>query len=176
MPASRTIAGATPLWQDNGARFSCTSASHSHRFILHPSSTHKQLRAVRHPSIMRTTDENPARVSLPPPLPQGTLSLLDEEHRRTFRRALLNILSTDLAESTYAQILDGLPTAESLRRSWSPLNDHPVHALDHTEVCDGSLERARNLRLAIDFSLLRFDIEVRATKYGDADTCANGEL
>ena len=48
--------------------------------------------------------------------PQASLDALENEHLQTFRRALMNVLSIDVAELTYAQILDGLPTKESLCR------------------------------------------------------------
>lgn len=141
---------------------------HYHLPTFHPTSRSiiSQTSANSPPYFtMRARDESmpgpPERPATPPPpTPSGPLSFLDEEHQRTFRRALLNILSTDLAESTYAQIIDGLPTTKSLRYSWSSVKDHPVHVLDHSEVCDGSLEKARSLRSNIDLSLFRFEDKV----------------
>lgn len=60
-----------------------------------------------------------------PGLPPDSLSsgavaspdLLDKDHLQAFRRALLNILATDLAEFAYAQILDGLPTEQFFNES-----------------------------------------------------------
>lgn len=80
----------------------------------------------------------------PQPGPHTSLDVLDQEHLSTFRRALLNVLSTDVAESTCCQLLDGLPTAESLTEAYFPMLDHPVHELDHAEMCDGGfVEKAR---------------------------------
>lgn len=84
--------------------------------------------------------------SSPGILSGGTLvspSLLDEEHFQEFHRALLNILSTDLAEFNHAQILDGLPTVKSFKESYDYMKGHPVYELDHTKLCPGSLGTAR---------------------------------
>lgn len=44
-----------------------------------------------------------------PPGPQGSLDILGEGHLGTFRLALQNVLSTDVAEYAYVQTLDELP-------------------------------------------------------------------
>lgn len=41
-----------------------------------------------------------------------SLRKLDSSHLDTFTRATCNLLSTDLAIITYAQLIDGLPTEE----------------------------------------------------------------
>ena len=97
----------------------------------------------------------------PPPGPQASLDVLDQEHLRTFRRALLNVLSTDVAAFTYSQLLDGLPTEGALAESYPPMLDHPVHEMGHAQVCDGFLEKAQELRSKIDFSEFSFDLHVR---------------
>ena len=94
----------------------------------------------------------------------GTLaspSLLDEVHFRLLRRALLKILSTDIAESTYAQIIDGLPTVQSFKESYDYMKGHPVYELNHTNVCPGSLDTAREFRSKLELSDLRFEKRVR---------------
>ncbi|KAJ4205016.1 hypothetical protein NW759_014682 [Fusarium solani] len=48
----------------------------------------------------------------------STIDALDEDHRHVFTNAIKNILATDLAEFTYAQILDGLPAEESVRNGF----------------------------------------------------------
>ncbi|KAJ3524581.1 hypothetical protein NM208_g12004 [Fusarium decemcellulare] len=82
---------------------------------------------------------------------------LGEDHKRIFIRALTNLLSTEAAEYTYAQILDGLPTEDSLRESYLRLQDHPVYELNHAELCEGFLEKAREFRAHFDPAELRFD-------------------
>ncbi|KAK4464402.1 hypothetical protein QBC42DRAFT_263327 [Cladorrhinum samala] len=76
------------------------------------------------------------------------------DHYKIFCRALKNVLSTDLALETYAQIIDGLPTADIAydRRSPGLFGDHPIE--DHEELCPGALERARAFREEFDMSVL----------------------
>lgn len=86
----------------------------------------------------------------------ASLSLLDAEHMAAFRRALDNALLTEVAENTYAEIIDGLPTRESWRdfNPWRP--GHPVEELKHDKLCAGSHEKARELRSDFDIYLLSF--------------------
>ncbi|KAF4468892.1 hypothetical protein FALBO_4208 [Fusarium albosuccineum] len=85
------------------------------------------------------------------------IDTLGDDHRDTFCRALANVLSTHLAEYTYAQILDGLPTEESLDEGYPRLQDHPVYELNHVELCEGFLDKAREFRAHFDPAELRFD-------------------
>ncbi len=72
------------------------------------------------------------------------------------RLALANVLSTKLAELTYGQILDGLPTEQSLRDSFTYMKGHPVYELKHDRLCDGVVERVRQFRSDFEPSTLRF--------------------
>ena len=72
-----------------------------------------------------------------------TPDLLDDARRHTFERALMNILSTDIAELSFVQILDGLPTERYLDHSYVLMRGHPVHELKHRQLCDGFLEKVR---------------------------------
>lgn len=72
--------------------------------------------------------------------------VLDTSHQNVFATAMSNLLSTDIAEQTFAQIIDGLPlrdVAFSLRSPQYTRRD-PVFA--HTELCPGVLERTRMFR------------------------------
>lgn len=82
------------------------------------------------------------------------LEILDNEHKRIFQRALMNILSTHVAETTYAQILDGLPTCDSMGDSYGYMDDHPAYATEHEQICPGFLEKAREFRAGFDISQL----------------------
>ena len=96
-------------------------------------------------------------------LQQPNLSRLDtlhDKHGQAVRQALANILNTQLAEFTYAQILDGLPTKQSLLESCSLIFDHPVCKLKHTSLCDEFLEKACEFRSRFDPSSLVFDQDV----------------
>ncbi|KAF7563632.1 hypothetical protein G7046_g454 [Stylonectria norvegica] len=84
------------------------------------------------------------------------LELLDEDHRKPLDRAVSNLLGTDIAEFTYAQILDGLPTEKSLRESFAVVKDHPVYTKHHAEICPGFLDKARKFRAQFTTDQLRF--------------------
>lgn len=94
--------------------------------------------------------------------PGDTIDVLDESHRNAFCRALSNLLSIDVAEQTYAQILDGLPTEDSLLDGTPYVEGHPVYELCHTQICDGYLDKARMIRAAYNPSDLKFDAFVSA--------------
>ena len=86
---------------------------------------------------------------------------LDDKHSQTVQQALMNILSIELAEFTYAQILDGLPTEQTLLDiSRQRIADHPVFELRHVELCSGFLEKARSFRSVFDSSGLMFSEDV----------------
>ncbi|EXK44450.1 hypothetical protein FOXG_04052 [Fusarium oxysporum f. sp. lycopersici 4287] len=83
------------------------------------------------------------------------LDVLDNEHRKVLERAVRNLLSTEVAEVIYAQILDGLPTEKSLRDSSDYVKDHPVHSIQHTEICPRYVEKARDFSNQFDLSQLQ---------------------
>ncbi|KAH7486446.1 hypothetical protein FOMA001_g5154 [Fusarium oxysporum f. sp. matthiolae] len=83
------------------------------------------------------------------------LDVLDNEHRKVLERAVRNLLSTEVAEVIYAQILDGLPTEKSLRDISDYVKDHPVHSIQHTEICPGYVEKARDFSNQFDLSQLQ---------------------
>lgn len=89
---------------------------------------------------------------------------LSAAHLDALVRALSNVLATDVAEFTYAEIIDGLPTAESFTefRSFYPAEgEHP--ACHHHRLCEGALEAAREARARFDPLTLRFDPQVSAS-------------
>ena len=88
------------------------------------------------------------------------LSSLEPEHRQAFVHALKNVLSTELALFTFAQIVDGLPTADVGwdRRGHGLWGDHPLY--DHEELCPGAMEKTRELRDLWDLAMLRFNQKV----------------
>jgi len=85
---------------------------------------------------------------------------LDEPHLRVFSQALSNILNTEIAETTFAQIVDGLPLADvafSIRGRRDTKYD-PV--FKHTQLCPGAVERARAFREEFDPARLAVEEEV----------------
>lgn len=81
-------------------------------------------------------------------------------HNRVFVRALNNVLATDLALFTFAQIVDGLPIADVGwdRRLHMLQGDHPLD--EHEELCPGALEKARELQKNWEPSMLKFNPQV----------------
>lgn len=96
------------------------------------------------------------------PLRKVSLADLSGEHRRLLVRALDRILSTEIAEVTYAQIVDGLPIADVIWDSRSPpYYKHPIFKEDvHEDICPGILEKTRELRDTFDFGNLIFEAKV----------------
>ncbi|KAJ2990395.1 hypothetical protein NUW58_g2425 [Xylaria curta] len=81
-----------------------------------------------------------------------------DQHRELFERALRNVLSSGVAELTYAQIADGLPLKSVVCNSrYGPFHvDHPMMTM-HTELCSGVVERFRSIRSAFNITSLKFD-------------------
>lgn len=84
-----------------------------------------------------------------------SLEHLGAEHLHPFRRALSNILSTPVAESTYAQIIDGMPLSDVYKHNHWYLKNFPVE--NHNVLCADSLEKAIAFRSNFDSTLLQFE-------------------
>lgn len=91
-------------------------------------------------------------------------SSLDAEHLTAFKTALSNILSTPVAENTYAQIIDGLPVAQT----WYAYTDNRRHdpIAKHEQLCPGPLEAVKAFREDFDINVLEFDTAVSIAKGG----------
>lgn len=87
-------------------------------------------------------------------------SITSERHRQILDRAIRNVLSTELAQFTYAQIIDGLPIADVAwdRRLPGIMGEHIID--DHETLCPGALEKAQEYYQEWDPSSLKFDPEV----------------
>jgi hypothetical protein len=92
---------------------------------------------------------------------QLTVGDLGQQHRDVLTRAILNALSTPVAETTFAQILDGAPLSQSVQDvpGWIYPLHHPVRT-KHLELCPGVLDMARHSRSTFDLNELRFDFRV----------------
>jgi len=66
-----------------------------------------------------------------------------------------------MAETTYTQIIDGLPLADVVQDTANGglSNDHPIHDA-HTELCPGVIEKTRGLRANFEPSILALDAAV----------------
>ncbi|PCD26785.1 hypothetical protein AU210_013207 [Fusarium oxysporum f. sp. radicis-cucumerinum] len=95
-------------------------------------------------------------------------SITSERHRQILDRAIRNVLSTELAQFTYAQIIDGLPIADVAwdRRLPGIMGEHIID--DHETLCPGALEKAQEYCQERDPSSLKFDPELsRPPRFSD---------
>lgn len=96
----------------------------------------------------------------------STDAILDSAHRRLLDSAIRNVLHTERALETFAQIADGLPlcsVARDTRARENPYEGHPA-IVRHTSLCPGATEIA--LQFLSEFSLgrtLLFDKAVSET-------------
>lgn len=97
-------------------------------------------------------------------------SIASERHRQILDRAIRNVLSTELAQLTYAQIIDGLPVADVAwdRRLPGIMGEHIID--DHGTLCPGALEQAQVYYKEWDPSGLNLDPGVgHRTTFNDKD-------
>lgn len=89
------------------------------------------------------------------------LDVLDSERCAILTNAIYNVLSTDLVIFTFAQIIDGLPTADVgwERRDPGLPGDHPLD--EHEDLCPGSIEKAKELCENWTLEVLAFNPMVR---------------
>ncbi len=98
---------------------------------------------------------------LPWPPSKVSPEVLSPEHHQILSRAIKNVLSTELAELTVAQLVDGLPLlstgwdAQGTLINW----DHPL--VKHETLCDGVMDQTRAFRDAFDPRILQLDSSVR---------------
>lgn len=85
---------------------------------------------------------------------------LTSDHLDALSTAVESVLSTEIAEITYAQILDGLPMIDVFRDRYSSGLDirHPLY--QHTALCPGVFERMRKYRAGFDTQSLKYDDKV----------------
>ncbi|KPM38672.1 hypothetical protein AK830_g7870 [Neonectria ditissima] len=88
-------------------------------------------------------------------------TIKEGDHHHVLSRAIKNVLGTELAIFTYAQIIDGLPTADVAwdRRLPGISGDHPIDDV-HEELCPGAMDKAREFYANWDPSILKFDPKV----------------
>lgn len=89
-----------------------------------------------------------------------SIKALDQEHQDTLIHAIKKILSTEVAEHSMAELVDGLPlikTQEESVGSFVGLG-HPL--CKHKRLCKGTLEKFREFRENWDPAILRFDSHV----------------
>lgn len=91
-----------------------------------------------------------------------TLDGLDQDHQEAITPAVTNVLDTQIALDTFAQIIDGLPLSDVAwdTRGTKLTPQHPINL--HTQLCPGTLDKARAYRERFSLDLLSFKPEVSA--------------
>jgi hypothetical protein len=92
---------------------------------------------------------------------QRCIDVLDPPHLQVLERGVARILSTDIALTTFAQIVDGLPlhhVAFDVPHQARPHGNHPITA--HEKLCPGVLEQTREIRQSFSADTLRYDSQV----------------
>lgn len=81
-----------------------------------------------------------------------------ERHRHVLDGAIKNALATELAQFTYAQIMDGLPTGDVCfeRRFPHVFGEHPIDSC-HDELCPGAFDKAQEYYQQWNSDILTFD-------------------
>lgn len=97
--------------------------------------------------------------------PTISVSTLDPDRYAIFKKALSNVLSTDLAEFTMAQLVDGLPTMTVFCDGHSARNlyGHPIRS--HESLCEGALGRTKEFRANFDPSVLELKSSVSIARH-----------
>ncbi|KAG8156838.1 hypothetical protein KVR01_013251 [Diaporthe batatas] len=97
--------------------------------------------------------DHPAENGDPAPF---NLGLLNSKHVYVFLTALEKILASEIAETTFSEIVDGLPMKATWLQYDNWKEDHPVNVLGHEMMCDGAREKARRFRDELDIYMLSF--------------------
>lgn len=88
------------------------------------------------------------------------LDRLDGYHYDSLSVALHNVLNTDIALTTFAQIIDGLPTADVVWDRYSATYEpsHPI--INHKTLCEGAFEKTTTSRAQFSMADVMVDLEV----------------
>jgi hypothetical protein len=80
------------------------------------------------------------------------VSGLPQQHRDVFERPLWNVLSTETAQITYAQIIDGFPIVSFARdkRGENLDPDHPIFQERHDTLCLWAWKRMKQFHSSFD--------------------------
>lgn len=73
----------------------------------------------------------------------SSINDVDVDHYGAFTTALVNLLLTSIAEHTYAEMIDGIPTADTWY-AYHGVRHDVIEA--HRELCPGTLDTARQFR------------------------------
>ena len=81
---------------------------------------------------------------------KSSIDILDESHHDAVTRAVSRVLFTAIAETTYAQIVNGLSLPEVVNDVYGDIfpYDHPIY--QYTHLKEGTLSRLRRFREECD--------------------------
>lgn len=103
-------------------------------------------------------DPRYATVPPPPLVEKGRVGdVLDDLHRALLQRALQNVLHTEIAATTYAQIIDGLPLKNVALATAGLLWESTLNS--HERLCAGALDRAIQFRRSFRTRDMELDLE-----------------
>lgn len=81
------------------------------------------------------------------------------KHFTLYARALERVMSTDVSQSTFAQLVDGAPLSQTLSlMPGRPELSHPVYK--HSKLCDGVHEKVGRILDMSNLHVLQFDFDV----------------
>lgn len=132
---------------------------------------------VQEPLKWEARHDSPARdplyATVPPPelLHKSRVDeILDDAHQQALDTAVMSILSTPIAEETFAQIADGLPLRSVVVGTRSPRFERGDPIDNHDEMCPGALEKAREFQTRLDTRGLEIASAVSNQGYGIKST------
>lgn len=84
------------------------------------------------------------------------IALLDKNHCSALQKAISNVVDTKIADATFAQIIDGLPTEDvAWDRSRHKLRaSHPLS--DHIALCPGVSDKVKAIKADFQIDSLDF--------------------
>lgn len=94
--------------------------------------------------------------NLAPQPEKSTIGELSVVHQEAATQAINNVLATEVALTTYAQIIDGLPLCDI---AWDTRGSRlsPQHPINlHTQLCPGTISKAESFRDDLVISQLTF--------------------
>lgn len=84
------------------------------------------------------------------------IEVFDPDHYHLLVKAIQNILSTELAELSIAQLIDGVPLMMWVFEGRGCLLEKGHPLLERENLCEGALDQARLFRDAFDPAILQF--------------------
>ncbi|KAF4495642.1 hypothetical protein FAGAP_8195 [Fusarium agapanthi] len=87
------------------------------------------------------------------------LDQLEGRHYDSLSVALCNVLNTDIALMTFAQVIDGHPTADVVWDRYLATYEPSHPTINHKTLCEGALEKAKGFRAQFSMADVMVDLE-----------------